>query len=108
MRQEELIAFIIERGSVTSGEVAERFNVPVPFAHQVLRRLEDRGILERQGGPYRYSFELSPHAEEILQDLRQSHGSRAWVFLLGLGIGLLLGFASRGGSSDDESGEDAT
>lgn len=107
MRQEELIAFIIEQGSVTSGEVAERFNVPVTFAHQVLRRLKDRGILGRSGGPYPYTFHLTSEAGELLQDLRESHGSRAWVFLLGLGIGLVLGFASRGGNKDDESEKDA-
>ena len=108
MRQEELIAFILERGSVTSGEVADQFGVPVPFAHQVLRRLEDRGILEREGGPYPYSFKLSGQAEEIVQGLRQNRSGRAWIFLLGLAIGLLLGFASRGGSSDDESGGDTS
>lgn len=95
MNQVELLGFIIERGLVTSGEVAERFGVPIPFAHQVLRRLEEKGLLSRNGGPYRFSFGLSREAKKKLQSLNGNHKGYGWTFLLGLAVGLLIGFSSR-------------
>jgi len=95
MNQVELLGFIIERGLVTSGEVAERFGVPIPFAHQVLRRLEEKGLLSRNGGPYRFSFGLSREAKKKLQSLNGNHKGYGWIFLLGLAVGLLIGFSSR-------------
>ena len=94
MRQTELIGFIIEQGKVTSGEVARRFNVPITFAHQALRRLEERGLLIRDGGPRRFTFELSPEAKNRLDNLLKNSKGYGWVFLLGLAVGLLIGFSS--------------
>ena len=93
MNQTELLGFIIEHQEVTSGEIAQRFNIPVTFAHQVLRRLEDKRLLTRKGGPYRYTFELSAGAKEKLDNLRNDHKGYGWVFLLGLAVGLLVGFS---------------
>lgn len=92
MNQTELLGFIIERGQVSSGEVAARFGVPIPFAHQVLRRLEDKGLLSRNGGPYRFTFGLSAEARKKLDSLKGNPKGYGWVFLLGLGVGLLVGF----------------
>lgn len=90
MNQTELLGFIIERQKVTSGEVAQRFKIPVTFAHQVLRRLEDKGILARKGGPYRYTFELSVEAKGRLDNLNDDRKGHGWIFLLGLAVGLLI------------------
>ena len=92
MNQAELLGFIIERGQVSSGEVAARFCVPIPFAHQVLRRLEDKGLLSRNGGPYRFTFGLSPEAHKKLDSLNGNPKGYGWIFLLGLAVGLLIGF----------------
>ena len=106
MNQVELLGFIIERGSVSSGEVAERFGVPIPFAHQVLRRLEEKGLLSRNGGPYRFGFELSRRAKKKLQNLHGNHKGYGWILLLGLAVGLLIGFSSRKrGNKNDDSGD---
>lgn len=95
MSQEELLAFIIERGSVTSGEVAAQFGIPITFAHQALRRLEDRGILGKNGGPYRFKFYLSPAAKRELQKLNGNPAKYGWIFLAGLAVGVLIGLGSR-------------
>lgn len=108
MNQAELLGFIIQRGSVTSGEVAGHFRIPVAFAHQVLRRLEEKGLLSRNGGPYRYKFELSPVAKKRLQNLNNDHKSYGWIFLLGLAVGLLIGFSSskKGNDNNDSADKD--
>ena len=108
MNQVELLGFIINRGSVTSGEVAEHFRIPVPFAHQVLRRLEEKGLLSRNGGPYRYRFQLSPEAKNKLQNLNNDHKSYGWIFLLGLAILLIIAFSSskKGNGNDDSADKD--
>jgi len=102
MTQAELLGYIIERGRVTSGEVAKRFNIPVTFAHQALRRLEERGLLVRHGGPYRFTFELSPEARRRLDNLHRNSKGYGWIFLLGLAVGLLIGFASHSEEDTDE------
>ena len=94
MRQTELIGFIIEQGKVTSGEVARRFNIPITFAHQALRRLEERGLLIRHGGPRRFTFGLSPEARKKVDNLLKNSKGYGWIFLLGLAVGLLVEFAS--------------
>lgn len=100
MNQTELLGFIIEKGQVSSGEAAAHFGVPIPFAHQVLRRLEDKGLLRRNGGPYRFTFGLSPEAQEKLDGLNGDPKGYGWIFLLGLAVGLLIGFGvSKKGSS---------
>jgi len=108
MRQEELIAFIIERGSMTSGEVAKEFGIPVTFAHQVLRRLKDKGVLEAKGGPRRYNFQLSSQAKQMLEVLREDKKGRSWIFLMGLSIGILLGLSANEESDDEESKGDTS
>lgn len=95
MTQAELLGFIIERkGTITTAEVANHFGIPVFFAHQVLRRLKDKGILATNEQPYRLTWWLSEPAQRELQTLRSDRKSYGWTFLLGLGVGLLIGFAS--------------
>lgn len=106
MNQAELLGFIIEQESVSSGEVARRFQVPIPFAHQVLRRLEEKGILSRNGGPHRFKFGLSDQAQNKLQSLNNNHKDYGWIFLLGLAVILLIGFGS--GKQDDNKNDSTT
>lgn len=94
MTQGELLGFIIEHRSVSSTDVSGRFKIPITFAHQMLRRLEDKGLLTRHGGPYRYQFRLSDETNKRLEDLNNDRGKYGWIFLLGLAAGLLVGFTS--------------
>ena len=94
MTQTQLLGFVIQKGAVTSADVAEHFKIPVTFAHQVLRRLQDKGILVKTGGPYRFQFQLSNQARQKLEDLNNNHKNYGWIFVLGLAAGLLIGFAS--------------
>jgi len=94
MNQAELLGFIIEKGSVTTAQAANHFRIPVFFAHQVLRRLRDKGILATDQQPYRLTWRLSDSAQSKLDSLRSDRKSYGWTFLLGLGVGLLIGFAS--------------
>ena len=104
MTQMQLLGFVIEKGSVTSTDVATRFEIPVTFAHQVLRRLQDRGVLAKNGGPYRYKFELSSKTRNELENVsNKNHENYGWIFLLGLSTGLLAGFAfSRKGNQKND------
>ncbi|TKJ45947.1 hypothetical protein CEE35_01960 [Candidatus Aerophobetes bacterium Ae_b3b] len=104
MTQTQILGFVIENGSVTSADVANRFGVPVTFAHQVLRRLEDKRVLAKDGGPYRYEFQLSSEARKKLENVsNNNHKDYGWIFLLGLAVGLLAGFAfsNKGSKKDD-------
>jgi len=106
MTETQLLGFVIENGSVTSGEVANRFGVPVTFAHQVLRRLKNKGVLVKNGGPYRYAFQLSPKTRNTLKNVtNNNHKDYGWVFLLGLSVGILAGFAfsKEGNKKNDDS-----
>ena len=94
MTQGELLGFVIEKKWVSSTDVSRRFKISITFAHQMLRRLEDKGLLTRRGGPYRYQFRLSDDAGRRLEDLNKDGGKYGWIFLLGLAAGLLVGFAS--------------
>ena len=47
-------------GEVSSPELAERFRVPIGHAYQVLRRLEEKGLLERQHRQYRSNLITGP------------------------------------------------
>ena len=94
MTQTQLLGFVIQKGAVTSADVAERFKIPVTFAHQVLRRLQDKGVLTKNGGPYRFDFQLSNQAKQKLEDLHNKRKNYGWVFFLGLAAGLLIGYAS--------------
>jgi len=105
MNQAELLGFIIEKGSVTTAEVAKHFDIAVFFAHQVLRRLRDKGILATDQHPYRLTWRLSDSAQKQLESLRSDRKSYGWTFLLGLGVGLLIGFAS---SKKDEDNNRST
>ena len=104
MTEAQLLGFAIENGSVTSGDVANRFGVPVTFAHQVLRRLQNKGVLVKNGGPYRYEFQLSPKTRNKLENVtNNNHKDYGWVFLLGLSVGILAGFAfSRKGNQKND------
>ena len=74
--------------------MANRFGVPVTFAYQVMRRLEDKGVLAKDGGPYRYNFRLSSEARKKLENVsNNNHKGYGWIFVLGLSVGLLAGFA---------------
>jgi|GEM_PF-5756904 len=104
MNQTELLGLIIQRRTVTSGEVADHFGIPVHFAHQVLRRLEEKGLLTRKGGPYRFEFELSSWAKDQLDNLTGGPKDYGWVFLVGLAALLIIGLASSNkGDDKDES-----
>lgn len=94
MTQGELLGFVIEKKSVSSTDVSRRFKIPITFAHQMLKRLENKGLLTRHGGPYRYQFGLSDDAGKRLESLNKDGGKYGWIFLLGLAAGLLLGFTS--------------
>lgn len=94
MTEIQLLGFVIESGTVTSRDVADRFRVPVTFAHQVLRRLQNKGILVKNGGPYRYDFQLSPETRNKLENVSNNNrNGYGWVFLLGLSVGILAGFS---------------
>jgi len=101
MNQAELLGFIIEKGSVTTAQAANHFKIPVFFAHQVLRRLRDKGILAADQHPYRLTWRLSDSAQKQLESLRSDRKSYGWTFLLGLGVGLLIGFASSKKNEDN-------
>ena len=45
MTQGELLGFVIENKSVSSTDVSKRFKIPITFAHQMLKRLENKGLL---------------------------------------------------------------
>ncbi len=104
MTQTQLLGFVIQKGVVTSADVAEHFKIPVTFAHQVLRRLQDKGILAKNGGPYRFDFELSKQAMQKMENLKNNHKNYGWIFLLGLSTGLLAGFAfsKKGNQKNDD------
>jgi len=104
MTQTQLLGFVIQKGVVTSADVAEHFKIPVTFAHQVLRRLQDKGILTKNGGPYRFDFELSKQAMQKMENLKNNHKNYGWIFLLGLSTGLLAGFAfsKKGNQKNDD------
>ena len=104
MTQGELLGFIIERGSVNSTDVSRRFGISITFAHQMLRRLEDKGLVIRGGGPYRYQFRLSEEARKRLDNLNNDRGRYGWIFVLGLAAGLLVGFTSTNKDKEEENG----
>ncbi len=108
MMQQELLAFIIERGGVTTAEVAKRFGVPVFFAHQVLRRLKDKEVIETQGTPYRFTWKLSEKTQRRLDTLNRNPAEYGWIFLLGLAFGALMGSDSRRKEEPDDSIDGAT
>jgi len=103
MMQEELLAFIIERGGVTTAEVAKRFGVPVFFAHQVLRRLKDKGVIETEGTPYRFTWKLSEKTQQRLESLNRNPAEYGWIFLLGLALAALMESDSRRKNEPDDS-----
>ena len=105
MTEVQLLGFVIENGTVTSRDVADRFTVPVTFAHQVLRRLQNKGVPVKKGGPYRYDFQLSPGMRNKLENVSNNNrDGYGWVFLLGLSAGLLAGFAfsKKGTEKEDD------
>jgi len=104
MTQGELLGFIIEHESVNSTDVSRRFGISITFAHQMLRRLEDKGLVIRYGGPYRYQFRLSDEAGKRLENLSKDKGRYGWFFLLGLAAGLLVGFTSSNKDKEEENG----
>jgi DeoR/GlpR family transcriptional regulator of sugar metabolism len=49
-RQEEVSAFVLERGTVTIAEIAQAFGVSVMTVHRDLRELADQGVIRRFRG----------------------------------------------------------
>ena len=94
MTQTQLLGFVIQEEVVTSSDVAKHFKIPVTFAHQVLRRLQNKEILTKSGGPYRFNFQLSNQASQELQELNNNYKNYGRIFILGLATRLLIGSVS--------------
>lgn len=90
MTQTQLLGFLIQEEVVTSTNVAKHFKVRINFAYQVLRRLQDKEILIKNGGPYRFNFQLSNQTKQKLRELTNNHNNYGWIFVVGLATMLLI------------------
>ena len=103
MTEVELLSFLLQKGEVSSSEVAERFGVRIDHAYQVLRRLEQKGLLERNTREYGAKYRLTEKAKEISRRVKNRNGNLALLVFLGLAFAILL-LASIGGNAPE--GED--
>jgi len=101
MTEVELLGYVLEVGEVSSSQLAKRFRVSIGHAYQVLRRLEEKGLLERQHRQYRSKFRLTERAKQLSGRAKQGDSSLAGLALLGLAFAILL-LASIGNDSREE------
>ena len=101
MTEVELLGYVLEVGEVSSSQVALKFGVPIGHAYQVLRRLEETRLLERQYRQYRANFRLTERAKHLSGRAKRGDGSLAGLALLGLAFAILL-LASIGSDSREE------
>jgi len=105
MTEVELLGFVLQKREVSSSEVAERFGVRIDHAYQVLRRLEQKGLLERTTRQYGAKYRLTERAKQISQRVKDRDGNLAVLVFLGLAFAILL-LASIGSNTPEEEDEE--
>ena len=102
MTEVQLLGYVLQNGEVSSSDVAKKYSVRIDHAYQVLRRLEQKGLLERDTRDYGAKFKLTHKARRISQDVKENDGSLGALVFLGLAFVILLSAAL----GTDESGGD--
>jgi len=100
----ELLSFILQKGEVTSSEVAKKFGITIDHAYQVLRRLEKKGLLERNNRQYGAKFRLTERAKQISHRVKERNGNLGLLVFLGLAFLILL-LASKEKDNSEEDDE---
>lgn len=104
MTEVEILSFVLQKGEVTSSEVAKKFKVQIDHAYQVLHRLELKRLLERNTREYGAKFRLTQKAKQISRKVKEKNSDFGFLLFLGLAFAIIL-LASTGGSDSERKNE---
>ena len=90
MTETEALAYLLQHKKTTALELVHRFNTNIVNAHQVLLRLERKGLVEKIKVGRSVEFKLTKRAERLSQQAKQDDTNLPLILFLGLAAFILF------------------
>jgi len=88
LREIEILAYILQRKSVTSSRLAHDLGMNLELSARWLAYLHRKGWLSRQASANhkaRFFYDISPKAKRVLREVKSRSGTWEKIFWFGLG-----------------------
>jgi len=90
MTEAEALAYLLQRKKISPVELVRHFKTSMVDAHQVLLRLERKGLVRKNKIGRNVEFILTDKAERLSQQAKQDDKNLPFILFLGLAIFILL------------------
>lgn len=102
MTEAEALAYLLQHKKISAAELVRHFNTSMVDAHQVLLRLERKGLVKKNRIGRNVEFILTDKAERLSQQAKQDNKTLPFILFLGLAISILLIALDKGKKNENK------